>query len=515
MITKIFTTQQIRSLDAYTIANEPITSIDLMERASVAFVKWFTSHFDSEHSVRIFVGLGNNGGDGLAIARLLAEEKYKVEVYVIWYNDSTTKDFEVNYGRLPQSVIKKDIRSINEIRPNDIPNPEELELSPNETILIDALLGSGLSRIPEGLLAEVIEYINQSNNKIISVDIASGLFADKPTEHSIVVNPDYTIFFQIPKLAFLLPENFKYTGEWHLVDIGLSDKFILEEKTNKYFVRREFVKSIYKKREKFSHKGTYGRVLLVAGSFGKMGAAVLAANGCLRSGVGLLTLQVPSCGVEILQTSVPEAMVMTGKSKKTIEPVDWKTILPDAIGIGPGIGKDKKTLKTFTRILQTYKNPMVIDADAINLLSENPKLLDLVPANSILTPHFKEFERLVGKVENDFHRIEKLISFSKKQNVFTILKGMHTAIATPEGDVYFNSTGNPGMATGGSGDVLTGIITSLLAQGYSSVESSILGVYLHGLAGDLAAKEIGEESLIASDIVSYLGKAFLSLQNES
>jgi NAD(P)H-hydrate epimerase len=367
-----------------------------------------------------------------------------------------------------------------------------------------------LSRKPEGFLKEVIEYLNCTGLRIISVDIASGLYADIHTEHTTVVNANYTVAFQIPKLAFLLPENFYRVGEWNLVDIGLSPHFISEETTNKFYINENFVKSIYKKREKFSHKGTFGRALLIAGSFGKMGAAVLAANGCLRTGVGLLTVQVPKCGIEILQTSLPEPMVICGKSKKNIDFIEWKSLQSDAIGIGPGIGKSSKTLKYFQNILQEYKNPMVIDADAINILSENSELLNILPANSILTPHVIEFERLVGKAKNDFDRTEQLVSFAKDRKVFIILKGNHTAIATPQGELYFNSTGNPGMATGGSGDVLTGILTSLLAQKYSPLEVSILGVYIHGLAGDLAVKELGQESLIASDLVSYLGKAFLS-----
>jgi len=510
MITKIFNVEQIRRLDAYTIGNEPISSIDLMERASTAFVKWFTSHFDSETPVRIFAGLGNNGGDGLAIARLLTEEKYQVEVNVIWYSETTTEDFRVNYDRLPQEVTLKNIRSLDELQKNDSTKGYSSE---NEPVLIDALLGSGLSRKPEGLLADTIDYLNQSKLVIVSVDIASGLFADKPTEHNEVVNPDYTIAFQIPKLAFLLPENSKYVGEWTLVDIGLSAQFIAEEKTNRFLVSSSFIKKIYRKRSPFSHKGTFGRALLVAGSFGKMGAGVLAAKACLRAGVGLLTLQVPRCGVEILQTSVPEAMVVHGKSKKYIDSIDWKSLQPDAIGIGPGIGKHKKTMRYFAKLLEENSNPLVIDADAINLVSENPKLLDLIAANSVLTPHVKEFERLVGKSLNDFHRLEQLVAFSKDRKLYTILKGRHTAIATPEGDLYFNSTGNAGMATGGSGDALTGILTSLLAQGYSSFEASLLGVYLHGLAGDLAVKEFGEESLLPSDLISYLGKAFLSIRD--
>jgi NAD(P)H-hydrate epimerase len=502
---KIFNVEQIRRLDAFTIINEPIGSIDLMERACHSFVKWFTNHFDSENPVRIFAGLGNNGGDGLAIARLLANEDYPVEVNVIWYAENTTADFKVNYERLPQGVVRKDIRSIDEI------NSIQLNTTDKNTIIVDALLGSGLSRKPEGLLEKIIQYINQSSSRIVSVDIASGLYADRTTDHTVVVNPNFTVAFQIPKLAFLLPENSKRVGEWKVVDIGLSSQFIEEEKTNKYLIDRNLIKSIYKKRNKFSHKGNFGRALLVAGSYGKMGTAVLAANGCLRAGVGLLTIQVPKCGVEILQTSVPEAMVISGKSKKAIEPLEWESLQPDAIGIGPGIGKNAKALACLGNILQETETPMVIDADAINLLAENSELLNIIPPNSILTPHVKEFERLAGKAKNDFARIDRLQTFAVDQNLYIVLKGAHTAIATPHGDIYFNTTGNPGMATGGSGDVLTGILTSLLAQGYLPLDACILGVYLHGLAGDLAAKDLSEESLIASDIVQYLGKAFLSI----
>lgn len=502
---KIFKVEQIRRLDAYTIANEPILSIDLMERASLAFVKWFKAQYDSENPIRILVGLGNNGGDGLAIARLLANEHYSVEVYIIWYSDTTSDDFKVNYERLPQAVIKKDIRSIDEIL-----SDKKVKNNPN-TILVEALLGSGLTREPEGLLADVIQYMNQSGLRIVSVDIASGLYADKVTDHSTVVNPDYTFAFQVPKLAFLLPENFARVGEWKIVDIGLSSRFILEEKTNQYYIDANLIKRIYKRRNKFSHKGSFGRALLVAGSYGKMGAAVLAANGCLRAGIGLLTMQVPKCGVDVLQTSVPEVMVVSGKSKKTIEPLEWNSLQPDTIGIGPGIGKTPKALACLRNILQNTKTPMVVDADAINLLSENEELLNIVPPNSILTPHLKEFERLTGKSENDFMRLNLLQKMAIDRKLYIVLKGAHTAIATPNGDIFFNSTGNPGMATGGSGDVLTGILTSLLGQGYLSLDACLLGVYLHGLAGDLAAKDISEESLLPSDLISYLGKSFLTI----
>lgn len=502
---KIFNVEQIRNLDAYTIANEPIASIDLMERASVSFVKWFTAHFDSENSVCIFVGLGNNGGDGLAIARLLALAEYKVDVFIIRYAENTTEDFRVNYERLPQIVNKKEIYSI-----KDLSFFEKNETNQSR-VLIDALLGSGLKKEPEGLLGDVIKFINQSELQVVSVDIASGLYADKPTFHTTVVNPDYTVAFQIPKLAFLIPENSRRVGNWNLVDIGLSSDWIQKEKTNQYLIDKAFIKTIYKKREKFSHKGNFGRAFLIAGSFGKMGAAVLAANACLRAGVGLLTMQVPRCGIEIIQTTTPEAMVISGKSKKTIDPIDWDNLQIDTIGIGPGIGTNLKALACLGNILQETKTPMVIDADALNLLAANKELLEIVPPNSILTPHLKEFERLFGKSGNDFSRLDLLREIAVKYKLNIILKGAHTAIATPNGDIYFNTTGNPGMATGGSGDVLTGILTSLLAQGYLPLDASLFGVYIHGLAGDIASKENGQESLIASDIVSNLGKAFLTM----
>lgn len=504
---KILNVEQIRKLDAYTIENEPIKSIDLMERASMSFVKWFTAHFDSENSVCIFVGLGNNGGDGLAIARLLALAEYKVELFVVRYSENTTEDFRVNYERLPQVVNKKEVYSKDDLTLLDLNTADQ------SRVLIDALLGSGLKKEPEGLLEEVISYINRSKFQIVSVDIASGLYADKPTLHNSVVNPDYTVAFQIPKLAFLVPENSKRVGNWNLVDIGLSSEFIQKEKTNQYLINKTFIKTIYKKREKFSHKGNFGRALLIAGSFGKMGAAILAANACLRAGVGLLTLQVPRCGIEILQSTTPEAMVITGKSKKSIEPIDWENLQIDSIGIGPGIGTNSKALACLGNILQETKFPMVIDADALNLLAANKDLLKIVPPNSILTPHLKEFERLFGESGNHFSRLDLLRAMAVDYKLNIILKGAHTAIATPSGDIFFNTTGNPGMATGGSGDVLTGILTSLLAQGYSPLDASLLGVYIHGLAGDIASKETGQESLIASDIISNLGKAFLTMNS--
>ena len=490
---KILNGQQIRTLDAYTIEHEPIDSIDLMERAALSFVRCFCDRFVNTRPVSIFCGKGNNGGDGLAIARILSERSFSVTVYLVEYTNDATTDFKQNLSRLLRHLTPISIAS-----PSDVPEINE------STVCIDALLGSGLSRPVTGLLADVIKALNAAPNKVISVDIASGLYTDKANEDpDVIIEPDCTISFQIPKLAFMMPGNAKFTGDWHVVDIGLSEKFLSQVETP-YFYSDKVVKKLIKPRGKFSHKGTFGHALIIAGSYGKMGAAVLSARACLRSGVGLLSLHIPECGYEIAQISVPEAMVTTDEHKKFITELPSLTAF-SAVGIGPGIGKEPLTAHVLEDLLGAVKVPLVIDADALNLISENPHLLQKLPENTILTPHPKEFERLAGKSKNEYERLELAIAFAKKNTVIICLKGANTAIVLPNGDVHFNSTGNPGMATAGTGDVLTGIITSLLAQGYDPKDAAILGVYEHGLAGDRAAELTGQSALIASDLVNCLG----------
>jgi len=498
---KILSTEQIRELDAYTIENEPITSIDLMERASKSFVKEFQKYFSNQEEVYIFCGLGNNGGDGLAVARLLLALNYQVKTFVIRFSENSSPDFQVNFERLQKisSIIK--IKEENQI-------PE----IPSNVIVIDAIFGSGLSRGVEGLLVAVIQKINQSKVKIISIDIASGLFADKESKRKNIIQPDLTITFQVPKLAFLLPQNAKYVRDWKITDIGLNQKKLNEFECNYYYINKFFAKNLLKQREKFSHKGTHGKALLVVGSYGKIGAGVLAAKACLRSGVGLLTCYVPKVAYHIMQTAVPEAMVLTDKAINFLQTHPAETGNYDSVGVGCGIDQKTITIQFIENLLENTKKPIVIDADAINLIGKNQEILEKIPENSIFTPHPKEFERLVGKTENDFQNLEKMLEFCKKYKVVMLLKGAHTAITSPEGKIYFNSTGNAGMATAGSGDVLTGIITGLLAQGYSSLNAAILGVYLHGLAGDFTKESQSEESLIASDIIENLGKAFKNLK---
>lgn len=491
---KIFNVEQIRAMDAHTIAHEPITSIDLMERASQAFVRWFCNQYVNTRPIAIFCGKGNNGGDGLAIARILSACGYDVQVFIIEHTLNATDDFRQNLSRLGNHLTPRRIQS-----ENDIPQ------LPKQVVCIDALLGTGLSRPVEGLLSIVIQYLNSLPNKLIAVDIASGLYTDQPNAPSdVIIKPRYTITFQLPKLAFLFPQNAAYVGEWHVVDIGLSSDYIANTDTPFHFTDRSDAEMRIKPREKFSHKGTFGHALLIAGSYGKMGAAILSGKACLRSGVGLLTMHVPACGYEIAQISVPEAMTTVDEGGKYISEVP-NLASATAVGIGPGIGQDTATVKALEKILGQTKVPVILDADALNILSANPHLLYKLPANTILTPHPKEFQRLAGESNNEYERLEKARVFSAKYKAIICLKGANTAVVLPNGEVHFNSTGNPGMATGGTGDVLTGIITSLLAQKYDPADAAILGVYQHGLAGDRAAEARGQTALIASDVVEHLG----------
>lgn len=492
---KILSAKQIKELDAYTIQHEPIASIDLMERACRAFESWFTERFDVTHRIGIVCGTGNNGGDGLGIARLLYESGYNVQVWIVKGDATESLDFRINLDRLR-----------NKIAVTEMTLKCDQEIFSSCDILIDAIFGSGLSRATEGLYSKAIDCINQTNALKISVDVPSGLMMDKPSTGSIV-KAHHTVSFQIPKLIFFLPQSYPFVGNWSIVPIGLNKDFIRQASTPYSCLSLKAVKRIVKPRLTFDHKGRYGHALIIAGSIGKVGAAVLASRASLRAGLGLLTAHVPKCGNTIMQSSVPEAMVSNDDNEEfigSISTVDQYS----AIGIGPGLGQHSETVKAFASVLKQFKSPMVIDADALNILSKNKELMNHIPQGSILTPHPKEFERLVGVWDNDFERLEKQQQLAKQLKCIIVLKGAYTSIASPDGYVYFNSTGNPGMATGGSGDVLTGILTGLLAQPYTPLEAAQLGVYLHGLSGDMAAYEKGMNSLIASDLIEFLPAAF-------
>ncbi|HYF70381.1 MAG TPA: NAD(P)H-hydrate dehydratase [Ohtaekwangia sp.] len=498
---RILDTSQIKALDKFTIEQQEISSIELMERACRAFTLWFTEHFNALHKIGIVCGTGNNGGDGLGIARMLKDWGYPVKVWIVKGSVSESENFKLNLRYLTEAGVTY----------SEVALETDPEIFNDRDILIDALFGSGLSRPLEGLYADIVRSINQTKVICVSVDIPSGLMADKHSEGS-VVEAKYTVSFHLPKLAFFFPQYGKYVGEWTLVDIGLNKTFIKEAQTSNFLINRRSVRKLIKHRSRFDHKGTFGHALMIAGSEGKIGAAVLSGRAVLRTGAGLLTIHAPRCGYTTLQTSIPEAMVSMDAAEKFISSIADTTSY-SAIGIGPGLGQQPETAKVLAGVLSAFRRPVVLDADALNILAANRELLHLIPPGSILTPHPKEFERLTGKWRNDFERLEKQKRLAAELQSVIIVKGAFTSIVSPEGKVFFNSTGNPGMATGGTGDVLTGILTGFLAQQYSPLDAAILGVYLHGSAGDLAVVETGQESLIASDLIAYLPAAFRQLKH--
>jgi ADP-dependent NAD(P)H-hydrate dehydratase / NAD(P)H-hydrate epimerase len=493
----ILSSEQIRAWDEFTIANGPVSSLDLMERAANTCVLWLDDNGYLPGSFAIFCGKGNNGGDGLAIARMLTNKGCNVSVYILEFGHKGTEDFQQNLARLHGLPV--DIKFIQS-------NANFPQLAPGD-IVIDALLGSGLNRPLEGVTAELVEHLNNSDNEIISIDIPSGLFVDKSSKGNIVVTAKHTLSFQCYKPALLVAENQDFFGEVHILDIGLHPAFPGKDSPAYTWIDAQLVRKIYKPRKRFSHKGTYGHALLIAGSYGKIGAAIMTARACLRSGVGLLTMHVPGCGLQVLQTAVPEAMCEADKLERFNTHINADVTTFDAVGVGPGLGKEEGTAQMVESILRQCRKPMVLDADALNIISAKQHLLELIPHYSILTPHPKEFERLFGKCSNDFERITMAISQSSKYKLIIVLKGRHTFIACPSGNHYFNSTGNPGMATGGTGDVLTGILTGLISQKYTPEEAAVFGVYWHGLAGDIASEVYSEESMTASDIPDVLGRA--------
>jgi NAD(P)H-hydrate epimerase len=493
---------QIREADAYTIRHEPISSIDLMERAATACFKWLVSQFTAQREFHIYVFNGNNGGDGLAIARMLFLSGYPVYVYEVKSERQSSADFSENKNRLLGVGFSKY---------RVIENKEELNNHKPDDVIIDALFGTGLSRIISGLEKWVIRHINQTDATVVSVDMPSGLFADKSSlqKNHPVVKAHHTLSFQFLKKAFLMKENRHFTGAIHLLPIGIDEEFVRTLKVRDFIIETEDIKRLIKKRDPFSSKGDYGHAAVFAGSFGKAGAAVLAVKACVSAGAGLTTAFIPRCAYTVMQVAVPEAMCtcpdfQSAENEHYLHlPVDFNPGKYTAIAFGPGMGRHRSTAQLLKKTMMNFKRPVVLDADALNILAENKTWLKFLPAQSILTPHEGEFERLAGKAKNDFHRIELLKSFSSEYQCITVLKGRYTCIATPDGTCYFNASGNASMAKGGSGDVLTGMIAGWLAQGFEPLHAVLIAVHLHGLAGDFAVKELSENAVNASDLIYY------------
>ena len=497
----IFSALQIKKWDCFSILNEPVSSLQLMERASTICTDWLLKNYEYKHSFSIFCGNGNNGGDGFVIARLLYHAGFDVTVFTN-QNQEYSADALVNVERC------KAISGI------DILNFEQVDdyICTENTVIIDALFGIGLNRNIEGETAKIISIVNDLNFPKVSIDIPSGLMADEMTDvNAITFKADYTLTFQSWKRSMLHPETGIFCGETHVLDIGLRKEFEANEMSNDFIIDDLLIQKIYKPRNEFSHKGTYGKATIIAGSFGKIGAAVLATKAALKSGSGLTFVLTPKCGYEILQTTCPEAMFISGGANHI---VNFDNEENSTIGIGPGLGTAPETKSSFLEFLKIYEKPLVIDADALNILSANPDYLKLIPKNSIITPHPKEFERLFGKTENSFERLKLARQKAQELQIYIVLKDHHTQVVIPDNQVYYNITGNSGMAKGGSGDALLGIITSLLAQNYSPQNAAIFGVWLHGKAGDFAAEKFSKEAMLPSYLIEEIGNVFKYLNQK-
>ncbi len=497
---KILPTNIIKVLDKQIIATESIESIDLMERAAIALSNAIMERWHNDMPVVIFAGPGNNGGDALAIARFLAENDYAIEVYLFNTANNLSVECQIN---------KQRIEEVSNINFHEITNQFTPPILTRDTLVIDALFGAGLNKPLSGGFAAVVRHINASQATVVSIDIPSGLMGEDNSTNikANIVRADVTLSLQFPKLAFLFAENESIVGDWDVVDLNIDNDIIDDIETNYNLIDIEEVKSYIKPRSKFSHKGNYGHALLVAGSYGMAGAAVLSAKACMRSGTGILTVHSPYANNCILQTTVPTAII-----ENDIQEKEWGEYIDtskyQAIAIGPGIGQSALTEMVLIDQINECQSPMILDADALNIIANNKNLLNNLPEKSILTPHPKEFERLVGKCQNSYERLMKGSELAKSANIYIVLKGAFTTIITPDSKFYFNPTGNAGMATGGSGDVLTGIMLALMAQGYSSEQVCKISTFVHGLAGDLACQKIGDIGMNACDIVSYLHKAF-------
>ncbi|WP_407557183.1 NAD(P)H-hydrate dehydratase [Winogradskyella sp. 4-2091] len=501
---KLFSKEQIYEGDKLTTERQKITSTDLMERAGIQIFNWIHMRMQgAQVPIHVFCGIGNNGGDGLVLARHLVTHGYNVVTYIVNCSDKRSKDFLINYDRIKN--VTKDWPKMLSCE-NDF---SEIVIK-EEDIIVDAVFGIGINRPPNDWVKALFEQFRISKAFTLSIDIPSGLFTDKRVEdEKDVVNANYTLSFQSPKLVFFLPETAKYTVQWEALDIGIDRDYLIKTDTEVELISKHEVLPLYKPRQKFSHKGEFGHVMILGGSYGKIGAVNLASRAALGSGAGLVTAYTPKCGYHSLQSAIPEIMVITDSDETHISNISFD-LEPTVIGVGVGLGTSARTIKAFEAFLKENKSPLVVDADGLNILSKKKALLKLLPEFTILTPHPKELERLIGKWSDDFDKLKKVKAFSKKYNLIVVIKGANT-ITVFQDKFYINTTGNPGMATAGSGDVLTGIICGLVAQGYEQLSATIFAVYLHGKAADLQLEDYGYQSLIASHIIEGVSKAYIDL----
>ncbi len=504
---KIFTNEAIKKIDRETIAADGITELDLMERAASAVAYEIISRWLTTKRIVIFAGPGNNGGDALAVARMLYEQGYRPEVFL--FNIKSSHLSECCAANRKRLIDMGNI-DFTEIIDNFTPP----ELGPDD-VVVDGLFGSGLHSPLKGGYTSLVQYINNSEAFIVSIDMPSGLFCEwnEGSDRRNIIRADLTLTFGSKRLSFFFSENAEFIGQCIVLDIELNANAIDSTPADYYLIEKEDVRNMLKPRDPFINKYDNGTLLLIAGSYGMMGAAILAARGAQRIGAGLVTVHAPASANTIMQTSCPEALFEADESDICTTIINSKRRF-SVVALGPGMGTSDETIDAVDHFLKNYRKPCLLDADALNCIAARPMLLRSIPKGSIITPHTGEFDRLFGKSVTDEERLKRAINQSKMYNITIVLKGHYTMMIRPDGKVYINSSGNPGMATAGSGDVLTGMIAGLIAQGYSPDNSVWMGVYIHGRAGDLAAQKLGQNSLIASDIINNIGPAILDIKRQ-
>lgn len=503
---KLFSKEQIYKGHAYSAESQKISSTELMERAGIQIFNWLHIRMQgAQVPIHVFCGIGDNGGNGLVVARQLITHGYNVKTYIVNHSKTRSKDFLENYDR-----IKNTSKDWPTLLDNNSTFPE---MHPND-IIVDAIFGTGLNRAVDGWIVNLFNHFRAQKAFTLSIDIPSGLSTDKaPTNPEAVVNAGYTLSFQSPKLVFFLPETAKYTVQWEALDIGIDAQYLLETEANVELIGKNEMLPLYKPREKFSNKGNFGHAYIIGGSFGKMGAVTLASKAALISGAGKVSAYIPKCGYAILQTSFPEAMVECDNNETILTNIALET-LPTAIGLGVGLGLKDETVKAVKTFLKENKLPLVIDADAISILGKDKDLLGLLPESTVFTPHPKELEYLIGKWSDDFDKIAKTKAFCEAYKAIVVIKGFNT-ITVYNNKLFINTTGNPGLATAGTGDVLTGLITGLIAQSYNPLEAALFGTYLHGKSGDIMVEDTGYQSLIASHVIEGIPLAYLDMFKQS
>lgn len=490
---KILSAEQIREWDAITIKHQNSTSLELMEKAATACYN-FIANTNLKGDILIFCGPGNNGGDGFALARILHENNYKVTVIEVWNkNASISPDNKINRDKLSKNI---EVLSFENFYKHPIDT--------NRTIIIDAILGLGQNRALSGNIKLAVEWINQFGKNIISIDIPTGLFEVCHKPENVAVEAKITLSFGSPKLPFFFPENDRFIGKWEVLDIGLDEGFPETIQTTFNYLSQKDIETSKIKRRKFSHKGTFGTAYLFAGQTGMAGAAILASKACLRSGVGKLIVRIPKDCLNILQSIVPEAICDVDPHEEVLSTFPSDLTPYQSVGIGPGIGRSPLTKALIWKLLRNGVPNLVLDADAINIIAEEG-WQNRIPPGTVVTPHLREFERLWGTSENHYQRLMKAAEIAIENRLVIVVKGAHTAIIGPDGSIFFNTTGNTGLAKAGTGDVLTGMIVGILAQGYEVTEGVKRAVFLHGLAAEILSEQRTPESFLASDLVNCIG----------